>query len=243
MTPPPATPNPTPAAYISRAGLLEGAIAMTPIVLSQSAFGVVFGTLAAQKGLTLAETLSMSGLVYAGLAQVVSLQSWPETFTVASLATLALATATVNLRFLLMSLTFRPWLGSLPAGQAYPPLLLTTDAGWLKAMGYHAGGGNDVGYFLGGGLFLYVTWLIAAVPGYLFSSWLTNPKALGIDMLIPAFFAALLIPAWKGARRAIPWVISGLIAVSVQWLIQGYWYIIAGAFAGAISAGLMSDDE
>lgn len=233
-------------AHFTRKGLIAGAIAMTPIVLSQSAFGVVFGTLAAQKGLTLIEVLLMSGLVYAGLSQVVSLQSWPQDFTaatLATLATLALATATVNLRFLLMSLTFRPWLGSLPAWQAYPPLLLTTDAGWLKAMRYRSEGGADVSYFLGGGLFLYVTWLLATVPGYLFSSWLTNPRAFGIDLLIPCFFAALLIPAWKGVRRAIPWAVAGLVAVAVQWLAAGYWFIIAGALAGSITAGLIADDE
>ena len=239
----PASGNGGPPAYFSRAGLIEGAIAMTPIVLSQSAFGVVYGTLAAQKGLTLAETLSMSGLVYAGLSQVVVLQSWPADFTLPALVTLALATATVNLRFLLMSLSFRPWLGTLPPWQAYPPLLLTTDAGWLRAMRYRAEGGADVGFFLGGALCLYAAWLIAAVPGYLFSAWLANPKTFGIDMLIPAFFAALLIPAWRGPRRAIPWLVSGVVAVSVHMLTKGYWFMIAGALAGALSAGLVPDDE
>jgi predicted branched-subunit amino acid permease len=203
---------------------------------------VVFGTLGAQKGLTLAETLAMSGFVYAGLSQVVSLQSWPEQFTFATLAALALATATVNLRFLLMSLTFRPWLGTLPAAQAYPVLLFTTDAGWLRAMRYRSEGGGDVGFFLGGALLLYVTWLIAAIPGYLLAAWLADPKTWGLDMLIPTFFAALLVPAWKGARHAVPWAVSGLVAVAVQALVPGYWFMVAGALAGAATAGLSGDD-
>ena len=48
---------------------------MTPIVLSHSAFGIVFGTFAAQKGLTFLEAVTMSGAVYGGLSQVVGLQS------------------------------------------------------------------------------------------------------------------------------------------------------------------------
>lgn len=231
-----------PKAYFSRAGFVEGAVAMIPIVLSQTAFGVVFGTLGAQKGLTLAETVSMSGFVYAGLSQVVSLQSWPQDFTVPALVALALATAAVNLRFLLMSVTFRPWFGTLPAWQAYPTLLLTTDASWLRSMSYRNSGGGDAGFFLGGALLLYVNWLIAAVVGYTFASWIADPKVFGIDLLIPVFFAALLVPAWRGPRRAIPWLISGAVALAVHALVQGYWFMIAGALCGAISAGFVADE-
>jgi predicted branched-subunit amino acid permease len=109
-------------------------------------------------------------------------------------------------------------------------------------MRYRDEGGNDVSFFLGGGLLLYVTWVIATGIGFVFSSWMTNPKALGVDLLIPAFFAALLIPAWRGARRAVPWLVAGLVAVAVQWLVTGYWYIIAGAVAGAITAGVFDDE-
>lgn len=231
-----------PDAYFSRAGFIEGAVAMIPIILSQSAFGVVFGTLGAQKGLTLAETVSMSGFVYAGLSQVVSLQSWPQDFTAPALVALALATAAVNLRFLLMSVTFRPWFGTLPAWQSYPTLLLTTDASWLRSMSYRSSGGGDVGFFLGGALLLYVNWLIATAIGYLFASWITDPKVFGIDMLIPVFFAALLVPAWKGPRRAIPWIVSGLVALAVHHVVQGYWFMIAGALSGAVSAGFIADE-
>lgn len=231
--------SPTP--YFTGKGLLDGAVSMTPIVLSQTAFGVVFGTFAAQKGLTFAETVTMSGAVYAGLSQVVGLQSWPAEFTVSELFALMLATWAVNLRFFLMSLTFRPWLGALPPWQVYPALLFITDANWLRTMRYRDEGGNDVSFFLGGGLLLYVSWVIATGLGFVFSAWLTNPRALGIDLLIPAFFAALLVPAWRGARRAVPWLVAGLVAVAVQFLVAGYWYIIAGAVAGAIVAGIMDE--
>lgn len=235
MTPTSTTP------YFSRAGLLDGAISMTPIVLSQSAFGIVFGTFAAQKGLTFAETVTMSGAVYGGLSQVVGLQSWPAEFTLATLLALMLATFAVNLRFFLMSLTFRPWFGALPAWQVYPTLLFITDANWLRAMRYRDEGGNDVSFFLGGGLLLWVTWVMTTAVGFVFSSWLTNPKALGIDLLIPCFFAALLIPAWRGARRAMPWLVAGLVAVAVNSFVAGYWYIVAGAVAGALAAGVADE--
>jgi predicted branched-subunit amino acid permease len=229
------------APYFSGRGFVDGAIAMTPVLLSLFATGLVFGTLATQKGLTLVETVAMSGMVYSGLAQVVSLQSWPHDITFATVLTLMLVTLTVNLRFFLMSLTFRPWFSGLPAWQAYPALLFMTDVGWLRAMRYRGEGGGDVGFFLGGGLLLYLVWLASTATGFVFSSWLTNPKAFGIDLLLPTFFATLLIPAWRGVRRAVPWLVAGLVAAAVEHFVAGYWYIIAGALCGAVAAGLSGD--
>src|SRR5438045_2286481 len=136
----------------SRRGFRDGVIAVSPVIVSLFATGLVFGTLAAQKGLSLLDALAMSGLVYGGLVQVVTLQSWPQEFTVATLLTLMLVTLTVNLRLFLMSITFRPWFGALPAWQAYPILFFITDIGWLRAMRYRAEGGSDVGFVLGGGI-------------------------------------------------------------------------------------------
>jgi predicted branched-subunit amino acid permease len=236
------SPAPGGAPYFSRRGFRDGIIAVSPVIVSLFATGLVFGTLAAQKGFSLLDALAMSGLVYGGLVQVVTLQSWPHEFTVATLLTLMLVTLTVNLRLFLMSITFRPWFATLPAWQAYPILFFITDVGWLRAMRYRAEGGSDVGFFLGGGLFLYVVWLVSTAAGVIFSNWMTNPRAFGIDLLLPIFFATLLIPAWRGSRRAVPWLIAGLVAVVVQRLAAGYWYIIAGAVCGALSAGVIPDE-
>jgi predicted branched-subunit amino acid permease len=84
--------------------------------------------------LSLSEVEVMMALVYGGLSQFVAVQSWPETLTPSSIATLALLTLTVNIRFSLMSATLRPWFGTLPPWQAYPSMLLITDGGWLAAI-------------------------------------------------------------------------------------------------------------
>lgn len=46
---------------------------------------------------------------------------------------------------------------------------------------------------------------------------------------------------WHGPRRATPWLVSGLVALGVYWLAGGYWFIIAGAIAGSLSAALIDD--
>ncbi len=72
---------------------------------------------------------------------------------------------------------------------------------------------------------------------------LTDPKRYGVDLVMPAFYAAMLVPAWKGPRRAIPWLVSGVVALAVHWLAQGWWFIIAGALAGSLAAALMDGPE
>src|SRR5439155_23987943 len=55
------------------AGVLAGAWRCLPVALSVFAYGTVFGVLSRQAGLSLPETLLMSGLVFAGSAQFVAL--------------------------------------------------------------------------------------------------------------------------------------------------------------------------
>lgn len=228
-------------AYWSREAIVPGVIAIGPMLPGTLAFGMAFGALCAQQRFSLAEVEVMMAFVYGGLSQFVAVQSWPDRLTRSSIATLALLTLTVNIRFALMTATLRPWFGNLPPWQAYPAMLLVTDGGWLAAMRYREHGGANAWFYVGGGIVLYLVWLVAAIPGFLLAEQLTDPKKYGVDLVMPAFYAAMLVPAWKGPRRAIPWLVSGAVALSVHWLVEGWWFIIAGAVSGSICAGLMDE--
>src|SRR6185437_3638438 len=60
----------------TRAGALAGARRVIPIAVSDCVYGLVFGVLAHQAGLSLLEAALMSGLVVAGSAQLVALGLW-----------------------------------------------------------------------------------------------------------------------------------------------------------------------
>ncbi len=228
-------------AYWSRDAIWPGIYAIAPMLPGTTAFGLAFGALCAQKHFTLTEVEVMMGIVYGGLSQYVAVQSWPDHLTVSTIATLALLTATVNMRFALMSASLRPWFCTLPPWQAYPSMLLVTDGGWLAAMRYREHGGANAWFFVGGGLVLYVVWLLSSVPGFLLAEQLSDPKKYGVDLVVPAFYAAMLVPAWKGPRRAIPWAVAGIVALTLNHLVSGYWFIIGGAVAGSVSAGFIDD--
>ncbi len=106
-------------------------------------FGMAFGTVAAQKGLTLVEAAAMSAFVFSGAAQMVAMEIWNHPITIGTILTIAASTFVVGLRMVLMGMSLRPWLGDLPAAQIYPPLLLNTDSTWMIALRYREEGGND----------------------------------------------------------------------------------------------------
>jgi predicted branched-subunit amino acid permease len=58
---------------------------------------------------------------------------------------------------------------------------------------------------------------------------------------MPAFFVAMLVSMWNGARASIGWVVGGAVAVIVDYLFGGMWYLIAGAISGSVAGGFIDD--
>ena len=231
------------APYWTLPGLAEGAWRSGALLPGTAIFSLVFGTVAAQKGLSLADTILMNALVFAGASQLVALEAWTNPLSLGTLASLALLTAIVNARFVLMGAALQPWLGALPAWQIYPPLLLTTDATWIVGMRYRAEGKGDAAIYLGAGLAIWAVWVAAVVPGYLLGAFISDPKRFGIDLMLPIFFAAMLVQIWRGPRRAIGWAVAGVVALAAAQLVAGWWFIVIGAVARSIAGGFIDDAE
>lgn len=222
-------------------GLRLGTALMAPALPGMMAFAVAVGATEARKGFALAEALLMNLLVYAGASQMVAMEAWPQRITFAAVAALALIVGTVNARMLLFGASLRPWLGPLPGWQIYPLLQLTTDPGWIICMRYRAEGGNDAGVFLGGALVVWVGWLTATMVGYLAGALVADPRAIALDLVLPIFFAAMLVPLWGGRRRAIAWSIAGAVALATEHFVSGWWFVVTGAIAGSIAEGFAED--
>lgn len=234
-----ASPSPAiPLATLTWAGCLEGIRRMIPLLPGVCVFSATFGAAAAERGLTLWETLAMSAFVYAGASQMVSLQIWQDVWTPTTLATLIAIVGTVNARMVLMGASIQPWLKHASFGSNVANLFFLTDLNWMTATQYHARGGRDVGLLLGSGVFVWVIWIAFAIPGYAAGS-LVEPKTFGIDLVLPVYFAIMLVPLWPGARGALPWAIALVVALAVEHLLGGYVHIVIGALAGALSAAFL----
>jgi predicted branched-subunit amino acid permease len=231
----------SPAPYWSFGGLAVGARMVLALMPGVIAFGVAVGSAAAAKGFTLVESLLLNALVYAVLSQMVELEVWPQQMTFGALAGLALLAATVNARMLLLGAGLRPWFGALPAWQTYPLLHFLTEPGWIVAMRYRSEGGADMSIFLGGALVILAFWMGASTAGYLLGALVPNAQAIGLDLVMPVFFVAMLVTLWRGATGAIPWIVAGVVALVVDYLVGGWWYVVAGGLAGSLAGGFVDD--
>ncbi|POR48052.1 AzlC family ABC transporter permease [Bosea psychrotolerans] len=239
-----ASPEPTSEAarpLLTMQGVRLGVRRVSVLLPGIVVFAVAFGAAAAAKGLSLLETVMMSALVYAGVAQLVAMELWRPEWSWGAIAGLAVVTATVNARMVLQGASLQPWFAPYPKALNAAHLFLFTDASWLIGARYHGEGGRDLGVIIGAGVLLWVVWVATTIPGYLLGALVADPRQYGIDLVMPIFFAAMIVPLWRGKRAAVPWVVAGLVALVTAKLIDGYAFIIVGSLAGALT-GAFSDD-
>jgi predicted branched-subunit amino acid permease len=213
-----------------------------PVTPGVIAFGLIVGAVAWRQDFSFLHHMALTVLVYSGIAQLVALEIWPKVIDIGAVATLSALTAVIGSRLFLMSVSMRPWFGQLPPWQSYPGLYLLTDASWLIAMRYRGEGGRDVAAYFGASLIMLAGWMVSASAGYFVGS-LINPKTYGFDLVLPVFFVAMLVPLWGGPRRAIGWAVAGAVAVTVERLVPGWWFIIAGALCGALAGGFLDEPK
>ncbi|WP_227367490.1 AzlC family ABC transporter permease [Halomonas sp. M20] len=221
-------------ARLDIAGTLLGMRRMAPMALFVIAFGLAFGVAAAQRGLSDVETLLMSALVFAGASQFAVLEIWgPEIPLVALIAT----TFAINARHLLMGAALYPWLQHLPTRQRYASLVVLSDSNWAMAADDFRRGERNVGMLVGGGLALWLAWLIGTLIGVIFGSGITDPERYGLDVIMGCFLLSMLVGGARQLSILIPWSVAALSAfVALRWLPANS-HVIVGALAGGL-AGL-----
>lgn len=215
------------------AGAARGARAALVLSPAIVVFGMAFGMLAATTGLTMLESAVMSIVVCAGTAQFAALQLWTDPV---SWITVGVASLVMNARYILLGATLRDWLSSLSPLKAYLTLFLMYDGNWATATRDRALGERDAAHLVGGGLVMCGIWTIATVAGYAFGGILGEPKRLGLDFVITAFFVAMGVTFWRGKSDLLPIAVSVGAALAVDHLVSGPWYIVAGALAGCAVA-------
>lgn len=215
-----------------------GARACIPVVISISAYGVVWGVLARGAGLSLLEVLMMSGILFAGSAQFVALDLWTPVPSSLPIGPLVLAALIVNLRYLLLTATLRPLFG--PGEQVKGTLstFLVTDENWAITMGEIVRGRGTAAFLLGGGVLAYVVWLASSVIGHSLGSAIDDPRTYGLDFAFTATFLALLLGMWKGRGDLVPWLVGAVVAILSARFIEGSWYILIGGVVGSLAGAI-----
>ena len=217
---------------------IDGFRRMLPVTLYVVPMGLAFGAAALQQDLPGLLAILMSAVVFAGSAQFAAMDLWSAS---PALVPLLLTTFAVNARHVLLGTSLAPWLNKLPLARRYGTVTLLSDANWalVTQIQDKAGGSTDpsrlANLLLGAGLALWSAWLLGTALGVALGGDLGDLSRFGLDLLVIAFFAAVLTGLWRSMQDdLLPWLAASAVALAGSWLLPGGWHVLAGALAGGL---------
>lgn len=220
----------------------DGARDGLPVVLGYLGIGLAAGVVERAAGLSYAEVLLLSMVLYAGSAQfvltsMVSLAS--------PLSAIVLTVFFVNVRHLLLAAALAPYFRKLPAWKNALLGLQLTDETFVVAAGRFAKvPPTNAAWMAGLNVAAYSTWALANLAGAVFSAQFAgsaaNTRVLGFAL--PCMFAGLLVLQLAARPRVRVGLVvaffSAGLAVGVQAAHPGPWAVIVATLCGA-TLGLM----
>jgi 4-azaleucine resistance transporter AzlC len=214
---------------------LRGCRKCLPLGAGVATYGLVFGVLARQAGLGVAEVALMSGLVFAGSAQFVVLALWAPALPILAIAS---ATVIVNLRYVLMAAVLRDLFRDAARLTALSAIFLLCDESWALTMGEKAQGRGSISFLAGSGIVVYLAWVSSTIAGRLIGQEIGDPTKWGVDFAFTATFLALLVGMSRGRSDILPWSVAAAVATLVSVCLPGIWHIVIGGMAGATVGSL-----
>ena len=215
----------------TKAGLGRGARLSLPFTASSVLFGVAFGLLATESGMSGAEAVAMSLLVFSGSAQIVVLQAWAaHPHLLAVFATVLIA----NLRYVLMGAALRSWMAPLGTLRTTVILLPLVDGSFALACRERDRGDHDAGLMFGSCLVSYAGWAVGTGIGATAGLLVANPKTIGLDFIIVAFCAASATLMARGLNDWWPVIGAAASVVVVERIAPGPWTVVAAGLAAAM---------
>ena len=215
----------------------QGARAGLPVVLGYLGIGAAAGVVERAAGLSYAEVLLLSMVLYAGSAQFVL----TSMVALASpLSAIVLTVFFVNVRHLLLAAALVPCLRHLPAWKNALLGLQLTDETFVVAAGHFAKR-PPVGaaWMAGLNVAAYSAWALANLAGAAFSAQFAGSAATVkvLGFALPCMFAGLLVlqlEARPRVRVGIAVAVFGAaLAVAIQTAFPGPWSVIVATVLGA----------
>lgn len=183
-------------------------------------------------------------LVWMGFRQMVPLAAFVMVFG----AAFGLAAVQVGLHdalILFMSATLYPWLRHMPPARRYGVMVLASDANWAMTMQALARGQSGFGLLLGGGLALWLFWVLGTVLGTTFGGAVQDPKRYGLDMVMGCFLLAMVAGGPKNVRMLVVWGVAAGASLLAHRYLANNSHVVVGALAGGLmgSIWMEKDDE
>lgn len=221
---------------------LRGCIAILPLSLAVLPWGILAGSMAIESGMTPAEGVGMSAIIFAGATQLAAMGMIKAG---AGVMAIMVSAFFISSQHLLYSLTLRDRIAPLPLRWRLILGFLLTDE-LFALIGKHSAAEFDRWYALGVGLFFYIFWLLSTLAGILAATQIENLGSYGLDFSIAATFIVIVVPLIKN----IPTIVCVLTALILS-IVLGYFHVpssliisgVTAMFTGLITSLVMGDKE
>jgi 4-azaleucine resistance transporter AzlC len=222
-----------------RAEFLAGLKDTFPLILGAMPFGIIFGALAINAGLSPAAAMGMSLFVFAGSAQFIGAGLVGQG---AALGIIVLTTFVVNLRHALYSASLAPYMQHLPQRWLLPLGFWLTDETYAVVIRHYQR--NDQSpykhwYFFGSAVFMYINWNICTVIGIVAGQQLEGLAELGLDFAMVVTFIGIVVPLIVNRPMLVCALTAGLAGI-VTYNMPNRLGLIVAALVG-ITAGLLAE--
>ncbi len=212
-----------------------------PFVLVVAPFAMVFGVIATEAGLSIAETMVFTISVFAGAAQLTSLQLLQEN----APAVIALVSGlAVNLRMAMYSASLTPHLGAAPLWKRALISYLTVDQSYaLSVAKFDERTDWDLprktAYFFGTCSPILPVWVSMTLIGALIGERI--PPEAALDFAVPIAFLAIIGPMLRTPAHLVTALVASLGSVLFTWVPYNMGVIIAASIA--MMAGAQAELE
>jgi len=171
---------------------LRGAMDILPLSISVIPWAILAGSMAIHAGLSFYKALAMSGIVFAGAAQLVSLSMVMEG---ASIFTIYVTIFFLTAQHFIYALTLRNDISALSLSKRLSLGFLLTDELFAVCA---SGEKRQPEYLLGAGLSFYLFWVVFSLVGILLATVIPDLLTYHLDFSIVAIFIAMIVPLCKG---------------------------------------------
>jgi 4-azaleucine resistance transporter AzlC len=202
-------------------------------------FGVAYGIMGSQAGLTIVEIAFMSMIVFAGSAQFVAVGMISQNI---GFAFIVFSTLLINLRHLLMGLSLSSYLNKLRSGWLYILAFGMVDESYATTINHYQNSESSEGnpyFMLGSAVGMYIFWIGSSIAGGILGNSIKDPLSWGLDFAMPATFLSILIPQIKSVRILSVILISGTCTIFAYLYIPGKWHIIIATVVATIAGTIM----
>ncbi len=217
---------------------LAGVRAEAPLLIGVFPFGMIYGALALNAGLSTTAAQLMSSIVFAGSSQFITAQLVHDAvpgFVI--LVTIAV----VNLRHALYSASVAPYVASLPMRWKVLLSYLLTDEAYAATVLHYEKEGvtpHSHWFFLGAGFSLWFTWQVSTALGIFLGAAI--PDSWSLDFALPLTFIAMVVPVLKNRpmiAAALSAGVTALLAYSLPYRLG----LILAALVGIVVGTLLEE--